>query len=370
MKLKVKIAVTALMMLSGMNAHDPVAGEKRNMIPFDDKRIKYTGRFDLSNKGYASFAWSACSVTVRFRGTSCAFALRGDTEDNFVQIIVDGKPLAAQRVNGKGSRISTPSLVDGEHTAVLFKRTEANQGVLFFSGVKLSDGAELLPPAPSGQLIEFVGDSITCAYGNEAKGSGETFHPETENAYLSYASLCARRLSCECVTICFSGKGIMRDYGGNTVEPMTELYGRVYPQKKARSATDRPADLVVINIGTNDFATGAPDGTRFIAAYIDLISQIRRNSPRAPIVILDGPIMNNDWPFRGALDLFRSYRDRIIDQCGRDGLGTVIPFSLSTQGDLGFGADFHPSIAQHEKNAGELARFIAEKNLLKKTGAD
>ncbi|HNX59441.1 MAG TPA: SGNH/GDSL hydrolase family protein, partial [Spirochaetota bacterium] len=217
---------------------------------------------------------------------------------------------------------------------------------------------------------EFVGDSITCGYGNEAKGSDETFDPETENAYLTYASLCARKCFCECATICYSGKGIMRDYSGNTFEPMTELYGRVYPQKKARFATERPADLAVINLGTNDFATGAPDEERFVAGYVNLISQIRRNSPHAPIVILDGPVMNNDWPFKGALDLFRKYRERIIDRCERDGLGPVMPFPLSTQGDLGFGADFHPSTAQHEKNADELARFISEKNLLKKERAD
>ena len=370
MRMSAGIAALTMMMSCVLNAHNVTAVEKIRMISCEDKRIRYTGRFDFSKKGETSFAWSACSVTVRFHGTFCAFALRGDTEDNYVQIIFDGTTLAAERVRRGGSRISTSVLPGGEHTVVLFKRTEANQGVLRFSGIELSEGAELLPPIAAEPIIEFVGDSITCGYGNEAKGSGETFHPETENAYLSYASVCARKLLCRCVTICFSGKGIMRDYGGSTCEPMTELYGRVYPQNKIRAAAGTSADLVVVNIGTNDFATGASDEERFVSAYIVLISQIRRNSPRAPIIILDGPIMNNDWPFKGALDLFRKYRDRIIDRCGRDGLGTVIPFSLSTQGDLGFGADFHPSAAQHEKNAGELARFIRERNILKKTSGN
>ncbi len=348
---------SAFIILTALIIH-AIAGDDRMIIDTHDKRIQYTGRFDLSVKGESSFGWSASAVTIRYKGRSCAFLVKGDTDDNYVQIISDGIPGKAIRVTQEGVRAGSADLPDGEHVVTLFKRTEANQGILCLAGIELPAGTELLDPPVRRRLIEFVGDSITCGYGNEAKRREDGFSPDIENAYLSYASVCARRVSADCVTVCYSGKGVIRDYSGSPVEPMTRLYGRVYPQKDARSSIHEPADVAVINLGTNDFAIGAPDAHAFVTAYTELVAQIRKNNPDADIVIIDGPIMNNEWPFKGALTLFRTYRDKIIAQCAEKGLGNITYFSLSTQGTLGYGADSHPSIAQHEKNRRELAGYI------------
>jgi lysophospholipase L1-like esterase len=328
------------------------------MIRPDNPYIDYTGRFDFSNKSEALCAWSASAITARFTGRSCAVYLRDDTGNNFVSIFADDAAPIVVRMGTKPQRVNVPLVGNGEHAVTVFKRTEASQGILYFKGLEIDRGAKMLPIVPHTMMIEFIGDSITCGYGNEAADGTEPFRPETENSYTTYAAIAARELGAGLVTICMSGKGIVRDNYGSPVEPMTELYDRVYPQKHAKAARIQRADIAVINLGSNDFATGLPDQRTFVDAYLILIEKIRKNHPHAALVILDGPLVSNDWPFPGALDRYREYISCVIREAREHGPGKTLTFSLSAQGARGFGADYHPNAAQHRYNGLELASFL------------
>src|SRR6476620_9643968 len=86
--------------------------------------------------------------------------------------------------------------------------------------------------------MEFIGDSITCGYGIEGGNATCPFEvklrdattdtgeplkkkngdplvitmPVTERQYLSYTAAAARALDADAVTICWSGKGVYKNY--------------------------------------------------------------------------------------------------------------------------------------------------------------
>ena len=61
------------------------------------------------------------------------------------------------------------------------------------------------------------------------------------------------------------------------------------------TGTIRPADAVVVNLGTNDFSTdGDPTEGQFVPAYVGLLEQIRARHPDAVILCTVGPPLGAD----------------------------------------------------------------------------
>ena len=53
-------------------------------------------------------------------------------------------------------------------------------------------------------------------------------------------------------------------------------------------------DVVVMNLGTNDFASGVVDSAEFVNVAVDFVQRIRSYHPEAKIVLLDGPMLLGD----------------------------------------------------------------------------
>ena len=71
-------------------------------------------------------------------------------------------------------------------------------------------------------VIEFIGDSITCGYGIEAKAGGELFDTGTENFEKTYAYLSSKELNFDYSVVCYSGCGLI--FPGNK---MPERYNEI-----------------------------------------------------------------------------------------------------------------------------------------------
>lgn len=69
-------------------------------------------------------------------------------------------------------------------------------------------------PALPDRRIEFISNSITCAYGNESTNPNDHFEYETENHYLGYAQQTTRNLGAVAYVVARSGIGVYREYGG------------------------------------------------------------------------------------------------------------------------------------------------------------
>jgi lysophospholipase L1-like esterase len=307
--------------------------------------IHWVGRVDASDPNSVKFAWSGTGAVVRFDGTSAAVELAGGQE---YTVVVDGQ-VGEKLTATNGMNVLAEGLPDGEHTVELYRRTEASLGESQILGFDFGDGALLPPPAVTRRL-EFIGDSITCGYGNEGPDMNCGFTPETENHYLAYAALAARSVGAELSTVAWSGKGVVCNYGDDSnscQDPLPTFYDRILPDR-ADSQWDfarfQP-DAVVVNLGTNDLSTESdPDQATFEGAYRDFLEHLREKYPNAHILCTNGPMLTDD-----DLDKVRLYIENVVAALADPKISS---FEIVPQdGSDGYGCDWHPSLERHEKVA-------------------
>jgi len=151
-------------------------------IAADDPNIQYLGRFDLTTRTAPAFDWSYGCISAKFQGTSCSVKLGGTSK--YFDLYVDGaKTGSLKSTNGGVETLPVASgLADGVHRVALYRRDEASKGLNTFQGFVLDTEKALV--APDGRpcrKLEFIGDSFTCGYGDEA-AFGTSFSYATENA--------------------------------------------------------------------------------------------------------------------------------------------------------------------------------------------
>ncbi|KNY27194.1 lipolytic protein G-D-S-L family [Pseudobacteroides cellulosolvens ATCC 35603 = DSM 2933] len=319
--------------------------------------IRYDGRFDFTNPQSPKFAWTGSSIVANFSGTEVSATLKS-TGENWFQAIVDGKVMTPFMVNSQSTVKLASGLTNGEHQIVLWKRTEASQGEVQFLGFNFGSGKLLAPPPAPERKIEFIGDSITCAYGNEGTSKDQPFTPKNENSYLSYAAITARSLNASANFIAWSGIGITMNYGGAGGQLIQDRYLMTLPQSGVQWDFKKYIPhAVVINIGTNDFSTVTPDKTKFINNYKALISKIRTNYPDAHIFCTIGPMM---WG--SGLESCKSYVTDVVNDFKSKGDLKVYMMEYPQQSETnGYGEDWHPSLKTHQLMADQLTKEIKTK---------
>ena len=249
-------------------------------IPANDPLIEYTGRIDFSDPLAPRFSYSGVSIRANFTGTSVAVIMDDNVGQNYYTVILDGRILDTLAISaGKKSYTIVDGLEDTVHEIELFKRTEEMFGKTRFFGFLVDEGAILTTLTNERErLIEYIGNSITCGYGNEGINGG-TFGPTTENHYMTYAALNSRNFNARHLAVCKSGIGIYRNYNGpasGNPDNMTNYYTRIFlfDEDPKYSFADKP-DLVCINLGTNDFSTPGGDSALFVNNYFRLIDTIQ-----------------------------------------------------------------------------------------------
>lgn len=332
-------------------------------IPANHPFIEYTGRIDFSDSLAPVFSYSGVSIRVSFEGTGISAVLSDDQGENYYNVILDGSVYAILKVDREPKPyVLASGLEDGIHEVELFKRTELTFGKTTFHGFLPVAGTELVPHGNvRDRLIEFIGNSITCGYGNEGDLGGR-FTAATENHYMTYAAMTSRKFNARHRAICRSGIGIYRNYngpaGGNE-NTMTNNYSRIflYDEQPLYDFTDRP-DVICINLGTNDFSTSGGDSALYVQNYLRLIDTLQTNYQQPRIVLLLGSMLGGE-----DLVTVRNCLEFVADSAARLNRGEVTFFEMSEQtGEpgLGIGIDYHPTVAQHRKNAAELTAYLSE----------
>jgi hypothetical protein len=328
-------------------------------IPASDPLIEYTGRIDFSNPEAPKFSYSGVSIRACFTGTSIGIIMNDNVGQNYYNVIIDGRLLDTLRATtGEKTYSLAGGLANTTHEIELFKRTEEMFGKTQFFGFVVDEGATLTGLYHiRDRLIEFIGNSITCGYGNEGINGG-TFGPTTENHYMTYAAVTSRNFNARHLAVCKSGIGIYRNYAGPSTgndDCMTNYYTRIflYDATPIYSFSDQP-DLVCIDLGTNDFSTPGGDSALFVNNYFRLIDTIQAKYTMPDIVCLLGPMLSDP-----TLTQVRNYITTVVDSANNKGKGNVYFFEMSPQtGSLGIGIDYHPTVAQHKKNGMELTEYI------------
>jgi lysophospholipase L1-like esterase len=305
--------------------------------------IRVVGRTEGDPKS-PRFEWPGVSIQAHFKGTNVTADLDGGN-NNFFEVVVDGitKPKVAT-TSGRGKVPIVSGLPDAEHDLVIWRRTEANNySPSQFFGLDFGTGTLLPITAPSHKL-EIIGDSITCGYGDEGAGPNCGFSFDTENSYLAYGSVAARELGADLYTEAWSGKGMYRNYGGDTTDTIPTIWNRAIPSDGASTwAFAWKPDAVVIDLGTNDFAKGDP-GQPFVNAYEGFVADLRTHYPNSYVFLVIGPLLGGT-----SLTQARSYLDDVVKARKALGDARIQQLLVDPQDSQknGIGCDYHPSVATH-----------------------
>ena len=328
--------------------------------------IQAVGRF-LQEGDCLRFAWGATRLTARFNGTTVRVRLddqKATAAGNYFNVHIDARPpFVLATLPQQESYVLADELPLGDHTVTLVKRTEALAGEVTFRGFDFGPRGTLLAPPPRAtRRIEIIGDSISAGYGNEGDDEHCPFTARTENGELAYGPLTARALDAEAVVLAWSGRGILRNRDGSTEDTLLKIYGRTLPARidSVWNFASWTADVVVINLGTNDFALGIPPQGPFVAAYVQLLHEVRANYPKAQIFCTLGPMLH-DAPDKNEKNLSAARQDiqaaLAQQQKAGDTRIAFLEYPVQTKA-RGMGCDWHPSLATHAAMAEHLTAAI------------
>jgi hypothetical protein len=346
--------------------------------------VRIEGRHFIENNK-AIYCMSGVSVSVCFKGTSVSgdFTEGGtgdETGTNYLAILLDGKEQKVIPLKPGNQKILLLEGLDSSqsHVLTVFKRTECAVGNVVFNGFKVEGQA--LPFAElnaTKKRIEFIGNSLTCGYGNEIsipappQGQPNTgFHSKNENHLKAWGKITADSLGFAYQCVAYSGRGLYRNNSGSTEGTVPAFYDKIIPDDAASPLWDAKlfmADIVVIDLGTNDFAPESRgdfvDEALYVKTYVAFIAKLRTLYPKAQFICVTGNAMSDYWPEgRNCWTRIQTLTKQVVNESNAKGDDHVHYFRLSPQ-QPPYGEDWHPSIATHESMAAQIIPFIRSLDL-------
>jgi hypothetical protein len=327
---------------------------------------RWFGRVHIKGSGpiLAQYDWSNVELEIMVSGVKAVAVVLSDNGNQY-DIHVDN--VIVGRLNTTNALEHPYSLVTGlslsSHRILMRKRTEALYGLVSFYGVKVSlaDGQVAFFQSPSSQVyntpppaperrIEFVGASVNCGYGIEGTVPCRA-SASTENGLVAYGALIAAGLKAELHSECWSGKGVVRNYGDKNITSKDP-----FPTYWPRAVANMPQALwnfshwvphaVVINLGVNDYSTKpTPPENIFISGYMSWLASIKlhyRIDGQIPHIFLAcGPLIAKPLCtyVKEVVTLEKSDRIHYLD------LENILHYPND------FGCDGHPNILGHKKIA-------------------
>ena len=333
------------------------------------ENVKLIGRYYQTEEGITWLTYSGSAIEFYATGNYIELNLAGD--DNILQdydfrprygIYLDDKLLIDTKMNDYEFtlqfKISNDELSQSKIKIMLL--SENQNGGVGIKNIKVNScyqKVKKISPTGKKQLrIEFIGDSITCAYGVDAPDQSYSFTTTTENFSKSYAYLTAQILEADYSVMALSGHGIVSGFSGG--DKWAEGLIPLYYGKNSRNVQypgfwdfkSHENDFIVINLGTNDAnyvnAKREERANEFVQEYANFLQMVREANPLSFIICTLGTLNPlNMFPLvEEAVKLFGDEKVYVFESPVQD------------MND-GLGADWHPSKITHEK----LALLVSEK---------
>ena len=178
-----------------------------------------------------------------------------------------------------------------------------------------------------------------------------SFYSVNQDGTKSYAYYAAQALGADISVLARSGIGAYQGWdSGNPALPPMYDYISYYRDKTARWDFSRQADIVVINLGTNDLWTGG-SSRALTQAMQDFMRQVRQKNPQAKIV----------WAAGGIMADYLDEADDAVDSLGGPQKGYyVCPLPCGPNK----GGNGHPTAEQHQSMADSLVAFLRRNHLV------
>ncbi len=325
------------------------------LIPADDPRINYYGRFDFSTPSKPRFNWSGAVIEAAFPGP--VIGMRMVHSNAYYDIEIDGKHDATISTGTNQVFLFRTDLSDQIHTVRIILRSEDHYNTATFLGLYIAKGKDLSDaPIKPERKIEFIGDSYTAGYGNEVPCVKDNLQKYT-NANRAFAANITRAFHAQSIILAWSGKGMVRNYGENGKRSSSPFPAH-YDQTLGEADKDIKWDftkwipqLVVICLGTNDYSTSPnPDDSMYIGDYHKFIARILGNYPEASILCVS----------TGSAAFERNVKRIVAEEAAQFNHPKVF-FAPFPQGLSYSGCDGHPSVEDNKKIASALTDTIMKK---------
>lgn len=248
--------------------------QQTRLVAHTDTAIRYVGRWVAEGAGRRGNWVRPCFKLTFSRSTSVAI---NPLQSTNLSVVLDGVQTDYSTVNGLvtlGANLSH----SGTHTLTVSGLTW--QDSVFFDGLRLDDTAVLRETALRNDHIEFIGDSIT-AWNN------------------GYSWLVPAALNTEGSRIAYPGIALRDGFGYYQVNPPLHGMESAYFKNSLSgygttgdwnfAASPYSPNLIVINLGTNDFAAIQYNPTlvtAFQTSFQSLIQNVRARHATARIFVL------------------------------------------------------------------------------------
>eukprot|EP01113_Clastostelium_recurvatum_P023625 TRINITY_DN2816_c0_g1_i2.p1 TRINITY_DN2816_c0_g1~~TRINITY_DN2816_c0_g1_i2.p1 ORF type:complete len:358 (-),score=62.51 TRINITY_DN2816_c0_g1_i2:99-1172(-) len=329
-------------------------------VPASNPDIRYLGRWSLTHPDVAQADWSGTALVASFSNSNFISAVfENENNMNGVDIILkDSSGGQSFRDWNVSSLVWTQTNLDTSltYTINIIKRNEPLVGLLQFNGFNLSSsGVMVAPPAPLKNTIEFVGDSITCGFGDLGHVPCD-FTPYTQDEYYAWGYLVARALNADVHVEAWSGKGVIRNCCNwpnyTSPDPLPTYFGRTLASIDTNNTWDFSSWIpkaLIINLGTNDYSTPPqPPQDLFVNAYVSFIKSILLAYQKAPpkVFLACGPMIG---------DPCCEYVQSVAKITG----STYINLKGILTYPQDYGCDGHPGMTGHQKMAAIAGPIIA-----------
>ncbi|MDF3140808.1 MULTISPECIES: GDSL-type esterase/lipase family protein [unclassified Streptomyces] len=340
-------AAVAVGLLLGAQQPALASGDP-NVVRPDDRRLAYEGHWGRTAEA-ATTVNSGSRLRFRFTGSSihALFDVASITVPAQVYVSVDGRPKRLRAVDRSDLEITAEGR--GPHSVEISVKdvfSRANRwtppletGVVL-TGLRLGDGGHLLhQPARSARKLVFYGDSIT----QGVMALCEVNTSDCADGTAAYPTLVADALRASLTQVGFGRQGVIQT-GNGGVPAAADAYG--WNHVGSRADSDRRADVIVVNQGTNDATYGSD---AFRAAYRAYLDQLRAAAPHARILALR--------PFNGAhADDIAAVVGELADP--RTEFVDTTDWLSPADGD--FNGTVHPSAQGHRRVADRLIALLAK----------
>ena len=330
------------------------------------ENVRFFGRnyFDETQNAWF-FNFTCAGFEVLFEGTALYADLLATGSDSsiarpYLSVFLDeqenwqdAKVIALDKPSALYSLVE--NLPYGRHKLRVLKRSDIGCSAIGIQNIHIENG-QLLPLLENNRRyrMEFIGDSITCGFGNVCPTSNGIFMTSEEDGYHTFASLTAEYFKAQYHIFAVSGWGI---YASKYGKDFPSVYEQISPFHNTDpwDFEQFTPDVVVIHMGTNDDSWVENQEIRckqFIIAYKNFLKRLRGYYPNADIICADHMLSKVSILNGRISQLISSLR------AGGDMHYHFMDFRGTNDTD-GVGAG-HPSIVTHEKNAQTLIQFVSE----------
>ncbi|BBN83499.1 lipase [Pseudoalteromonas sp. A25] len=329
--------------------------------------VVYEGRVVKQyDQGHVSINWPGSNFKTKLTGQSLHVTMVG--LGNQFDVLVNGQPHKKIVTDYSGQpqkfelyRSDTPKTVEIE----VVKRSEDTNNFSEIIGFDVEGNLEGIWQQQ--KHILFIGDSISAGFGSESNKRECTWQEvqQTSNARLAFPYVSSQMLNATLTQVSMSGLGLIRNWSGNqahhTITHYLDKAGALF--EDSREFEDRFPNLIVIEVGTNDFSTDPqphePWQTieevkqAWIKRMVEFVTTIRGRYPKQPIVFMPRPA----YPYNFIIPATEEAISLLKAQGQSDLYSHTFYSQLS-------GCVWHPTEQEHKAIAQQLVDFINTNKVL------